>query len=100
MYNTFILNYEPQMSDPSPIRLIEFVRSNFYTYQYMTPFFSVIIVKSTATLEQMIKSYNPFLSPNNFLLTQVAPSMVNGLLPTNYWQWINAEAPPPLISSS
>lgn len=96
MHNTFLLNYDPTMTDPSPTRLLEFVRSNGFTYQYLVPFDGLIAIKSTAFLFQMIESYRPFLEPNAFILTHVFPSNISGLLQPNYWDWLNANSPPPL----
>jgi hypothetical protein len=100
MYNTFVLNFDPLMVDPTPVRLLEFIRSNGYTYQYLTPFIGTIMIKSTANLGQMISSFQPFLRPNSFMLTHVSPTHMSGLLNPAYWEWVNAPAPPPLLSSS
>ncbi|HEX8525430.1 hypothetical protein [Allosphingosinicella sp.] len=98
MYNTFILNYDPLMTDPTPVRLIEFIRSNGYTYQYFYPFAGTVVIKSLADLNQMTASYRPFFSPTKFLLTHVAPAHVGGLLEQERWDWINAASPPPLLT--
>lgn len=98
MHNTYILSYDPLMRDPTPARLIQFVRSNVFTYQYLTPFVGTLVIKSTAASTQLLESYNPFLSPSSFLLTQIFPTMTTGLLPPHYWNWINAATPPALPS--
>jgi hypothetical protein len=98
MYNTFLLSYDPLASDPTPARLIEFIRSNAYTYQYLTPFLGTVFVKSQASLVQMMGSYDPFISPNAFTLIEVSPILMSGLLPQAYWNWLNAAAPPPLAA--
>jgi hypothetical protein len=85
------------MSDPTAQRVLEFVRSNSYTYQYLTPYLGSIYIKSSATLEQMIISYRPFLEPNAFTLTQIYPVNMSGLLMPEYWHWLNAASPPPLL---
>ncbi len=99
MYNTFILNFSPFLSDPSPQRILEYVRGHAFTYQYLVPFSGTIIVKSTAGLELIVKSYTPFFQPSDFLLTQANPSFINGLLQSGYWDWINSNSPPALTSS-
>ena len=96
MYNTFILSYDPQMSDPSPMRLAEFVRSNGYTYQYFIPFLGTILIKSSATVIQLIDSYSPFIRPFPFMLSQLYPALMTGMLAQAQWDWINATAPLPL----
>lgn len=96
MYNTFLISYDPSMTDPTPNRLVEFIRSNGYTFQYMIPFLGSAFVKSNASLTQMNSSYSPFLTPNHFVISQIFPIMTSGLLPPSQWSWINADTPPPL----
>lgn len=100
MYTTYLLNYDPLMTDPMPSRVLEFIRSNGYTYQYLVAYLGTVFIKSNATLDQMIQSYRPFLSPNPFTLTQVAPQLISGLLPQPYWSWLNSTSPPPLLTSA
>ena len=97
MFNTYVLNYDPAMTDPTPPRLIEFVRSNSFTYQYLIPFAGTILIKSSASLIQLIDSYRPFFYPNHFILVQIETVAISGLLPANQWEWINASLPPPLL---
>ena len=96
MYNTFLLSYDPLMQNPTPDKLLQFVRSNVTTYQYLTPFVGSIFIKSQASLELLISSYNPFISPHSFTLIQIYPTLSTGLLPPAFWDWINAQTPPPL----
>lgn len=96
MYNTFLLSYDPLMVDPTPTRLVEFVRSNAYTYQYLAPFLGTVFIKSGAAGSDLVTSFNPFIRPSSFVLTQIFPWMTTGLLPQQYWDWINSAAPPPL----
>ena len=96
MYNNFLISYDPLMTDPTPTRLVEFVRSNGYTYQYMVPFLGTVFVKSKASLAQMNASFSPFLNPNHFIITQIFAVMTSGLLPQTHWNWLNADTPPPL----
>ena len=100
MYNTFILNFSSFSADPSPPKVLEYVKSHALTYQYLVPFSGTIIIKSTANLSALIGSYTSFLRPNEFLLTHVDPTYVNGLLQNPYWQWINSASPPALIDQS
>ena len=96
MHNTFVLSYDPLMTDPSPVRLLEFIRSNGFTYQYFVPFYGTVFIKSGATLAQLNGSYMPFFSPSSYVLTQIFPVMTSGMLPQAHWDWINAAVPPPL----
>ena len=96
MYNTFILNFSPFMTDPTPTRLVEYVRSHAMTYQYLVPFSGAIIIKSSSNLGEMVESYTAFLRPNYFLLSHVNPAYVNGFLQSRYWDWLNSPNPPAL----
>ena len=96
MYNTYILSYSPFLSDPTPRRILEYVRSHAHTYQYLVPFAGSLVIKTQAPLGELVQSYRAFLSPNEFMLTQVNPSFVSGLLQTHYWDWLNAASPPAL----
>jgi hypothetical protein len=100
MHNTFLLSYDPLMTDPAPIRLVEFVRSNAFTYQYFVPFLGSILIKSQASVEDIHASYSTFIRPSSFLLTQVFPVMITGMLSQAQWDWINADTPPPLPDRS
>jgi len=96
MYNTYIVSFSPFMTDPTPRRILEYVKSHSYTYQYLVPFAGTILIKSSSQLGEMIGSYSAFMSPNDFLLVQVNPLFVSGLLQPQYWEWLNSTNPPAL----
>jgi hypothetical protein len=92
----YLLNYDPFATDPTPQKLIEFVRSNTYTYQFLVPFAGSVFIKSEASLRELVASYTPFLRPTPFSLTVLAPELMSGLLPLDYWQWLNSQQPAPI----
>jgi len=98
MFN-YLLSYDPFSSDPTSEKLIEFVRSNTYTIQFLVPFAGTIFIKSHASLRELIPSYTPFLRPTRFTLTVLSPGLVSGLIPLDYWQWLNAEQPAPVTNA-
>ena len=98
MYNTFILSFSPYSNDPTPRRILEYVRSHAHTYQYLTPFAGTIVIKSHVFLSELVTSYTAFLSPNDFLLTHANPFFVSGLMQSRYWEWLNSTNPPALTS--
>jgi hypothetical protein len=98
MLNNYLLSYDFTMTDPTPQRLLEFVKSNSLTFQFLVPYPGAVFIKSSADLRSIVASYQPFLEPNFFTLTRVEPSLVNGLMTVDYWQWLNTPAPPPVFT--
>jgi hypothetical protein len=100
MYNTYMLNFDPLMTDPTPNRLIEFVRSNATTYQFYMPFPGTLIIKSSNMIRELLTSYQAFIQPNIFMLHQLTPTQINGLLDQSKWDWLNSVFPPPLLTTN
>ena len=100
MLNNYLLSYDFTMVDPTPQRLLEFVRSNAFTYQFLVPYPGAVFIKSSFDLRSLVNSFHPFISPNMYTLTAVHPGLVSGLMPIDYWNWLNAEVPPPLPAPS
>ena len=98
MYRSFMLTYDPFGADPTPIRLLEFIKSNAYTYQYLHAFPGTFFIKSTARYPQMLNSYRGFLAGNFMILLEVSPLSVGGHLHNWQWQWLN-DPNPPLIEN-
>lgn len=99
LYNTFLMSFDPNITDPSPAKLLEFVKSNKYTYQYLVPYNGSIFIKTSAPMQQVIDSYLPVITPHFFVVVDVSSSAKNGWLPGGYWNWINAAFPPALIEN-
>ncbi|WP_341713837.1 hypothetical protein [Erythrobacter sp.] len=100
MLRNFLLNYDPFSTDPTPQRLLEFVKSNALTYQYLHAFPGTFIIKSRAEYPQMLNSYRGFLAGNYMLLTEVSPMMVGGHMHDWQWQWLNNPNPPLIENQS
>jgi hypothetical protein len=100
MYSTYALSYDPFMTDPAPLRLIEFVRAHSYTYQYFVPYVGTILIKSGYTFQEMVDGYRTFILPNEFILMQVSPQLTGGLLNQTSWDWLNSDNPPALVSKN
>ena len=100
MYKTYLLTYDPLMIDPTPQRLIEFVRTHAYTYQLYVLHLGSIYIKSTYSLWDMVVGYREFLSPNMWTIVEVqAPTIQSaGSAPIQFWNWLNAAEPPPIPS--
>ena len=98
MYRTYLITYDPLMTDPSPQRFIEFVRTHAFTYQLYVLHLGSVYVKSTAGLYEMLLSYRDFLSPNMWTMVEVHAPASNsaGSAPTQFWNWLNAAIPPPI----
>ena len=98
MYKTYLLTYDPLMLDPSPQRLIEFVRGHAFTYQFYTLNLGSIFIKSTAALHEMMLAYTDFLSPNMWTIVQIhsPEASAAGSAPVQFWSWINSAVPPPI----
>ena len=97
MYNTFILSYDPLAKNYTVNQLNAFVRSNALTYQYFSPTLGTYLIKSQATVHDMVDSYKGFFDGTNFFVAQVMPTLTGGALQQTMWNWLNSPVPPPLM---
>lgn len=98
MYNTYLITFNPLMIDPSPQRLLEFIRAHAYTYQYYVHHLGSVYVKSPVDLYKMINTYRDFLAPNVWTVVQVHNPQFStgGSAPMAFWNWLNSASPPAL----
>lgn len=96
MYRAFLLNFDSaRMVDLLP-QLYAFVQSNALTYQFYSPFYGMIFIKSACQITDLIESYNAFFAGQPFMIAEVDPVKTGGRLPQDVWDWLNNPAPPPL----
>ena len=98
MFHTYIIAYDPLMGDPTPRRLIEFVKTHAHTYQYYIHHLGSIFIKSPAQLHEMVETYRDFLAPNIWTICEISQPEANsgGSAPMQFWNWFNAAFPPVL----
>lgn len=98
MYNTYLITYDPFMTDPSAVRFIEFIRTHALSYQLYAPFLGTAYLKSQSSLLDIVDSYKAFLTPNLWTICEikVPAHQTGGALPTAFWTWLNSPAPPPI----
>lgn len=102
MYKTYLLSYDPLMADPSINRLVEFIRAHALTYQFYATFAGSIFIKSSASIKDLINSYQNFLHPNWWTIVEVVnpPVGCGGAATAEFWTWLNSPSPPALTASS
>lgn len=96
MFNTYLLSYDPFLTDPSSSRIVAFVRSNLLIYQFFVPSAGVIILKSQSNLQLLLSSFSEFFAPHPFILTKIEGQSTGGRLDQSYWNWLNSDFPPAL----
>ena len=96
--HTYVITYDPLMSDPQPTRLIEFVKSHALTYQYFVHHWGSIFLKSPAELTMIINTYKGFFAPNVWTVCEIQQPDLNsgGAASMQFWDWLNASVPPVL----
>jgi hypothetical protein len=99
MYNTYILSYDPIASNYTLNQLNGFIRANAYTYQYYAPVLGTCLIKSSATITEMVDAYRYFFDGSNFFIAQLFPTLTGGALPQSMWDWMNSPSPPPLVQT-
>ncbi|MET1112006.1 MAG: hypothetical protein ABWX67_10825 [Allosphingosinicella sp.] len=80
-------------------QLHAFVRANAFTYQYLSPSLGVYLIKSKASVAELVDAYRGFFDGAHFFIAQIYPQLTGGALPQAVWDWVNASDPPPLISN-
>ena len=98
MYKTYLITFDPISSDPTPVKLVEYIRAHAYTYQFYTLNIGSIFIKSQAEKNQIIDSYKDFMAPTIWTISQIDNPAVNigGSAPMPFWHWVNSDNPPPL----
>lgn len=97
-YRTYLLSFDPTRPDLPHVRVVEFVRVNFYTYQLYALVPGTVFIKSTANLLQLHGTLHNFMSPTTWTITEFhhVASSLTGSAPSDFWAWVNNDSPPPL----
>lgn len=96
MYRNYVLTYDGLAMFAENAQLMAFIQSNAFTYQFYSPFFGMVFIKSLADLVAINHSYNSYFNGRAFFLTEVDSNKTAGRLESAVWDWLNNPLPPPI----
>ena len=74
--------------------LFAFIQSNATTYQFFSPYFGTVLVKSSEDILVLNASYGSFFGTKTFFLAEIDADRTAGRQLREIWDWINNPVPP------
>lgn len=90
--NTFVLSYNPLGLKLSATQLLGFIKESKNIFQWYSPFIGTYIIKSHGTIQTLQEVFSPIFDGDQYIISQVFHSHMNGVLPPTIWEWLQAPA--------
>ena len=101
--NTFILSYNPFDGKASGSQIHAYVTDCRKITQYYQPWLGTYVLRSFEEMPSLLTGFNGLFHGTSYILAQVQPLQMNGLLDPSIWNWINTgnlPALPPTLDNT